>query len=77
MTEKTMFKARLIAHPEAEVTDAKTKKVTKKKNGIFTVGKSYRVFGIFDNGKGFTDFLVVDDEGIFRWVRMDIFRSRG
>ena len=76
MTEKALFKAKLIAHPETEVEDEKTKEKSKQKVGIFTVGKSYRVFAIFDSGQGYTDFLVGDNEGIFRWINMSVFRSK-
>lgn len=76
MTEKALFKAKLIAYPEIEVEDEKTKEKSKQKIGVFTVGKSYRVFSVFDNGKGYTDFLVADNEGVFHWINMSIFRSR-
>ena len=73
--QKTAFKARLIAHPEVDVEDEKTKEKSKQKLGVFTVGKSYRVFAVYDAGKG-TDFLVGDDEGLFLWINMSVFRSR-
>ena len=76
MTEKTNFKARLTAHPEVEVEDEKTKEKSKQPLGVFTVGKSYRIFAVFDNGQGYTDFLCADNEGIFRWINMSIFRSK-
>ena len=76
MTEKALFKAKLIAHPEIEVEDEKTKEKSKQKLGFFTVGKSYRVFAIFDSGQNYTDFLVGDNEGVFYWINMSIFRSK-
>ena len=72
MTEKTNFKARLVAHPELE--DEKTKE--KKQIGNFTIGKHYRVYAVFDDGKGFTDFLVGDNDGLFHWINMAVFRSK-
>jgi len=69
--QKTGFKAKLIACPET--VDEKTKE--KKKLGIFTIGKKYRVYSIFDNGK-FTDFLIADDEGVYYWIKMEVFRSK-
>ena len=75
MIEKALFKARLIAHPEVEVEDEKTKEKSKQSLGVFTVGKSYRVFAVYDDGKG-TDFLVGDDEGVFHWLNISIFRSK-
>lgn len=72
MILQSTFKAKLISHPEVE--DEKTKE--RKQLGKFTVRKHYRVYAIFDNGKGFTDFLVADNEGIFHWLKMGIFRSK-
>ena len=66
------FKAKLIIYPEIE--DKKTKE--KKKVGVFTVGKKYEVYSVFDDGKGFTDFLVSDNEGVFRWLNMGVFRAK-
>ncbi len=66
----THFKVKLIAVPKT--FDEKEKKSFKV--GKFTVGKKYRVYSIFDSGKGFTDFLVADNEGIFRWINTSIFR---
>ena len=76
MTEKAMFKAKLIAYPETEVEDEKTKTKSKQKLGIFTVGKSYRVFSVFDVGRGVTEFLVADNEGVFYWLNMSVFRAK-
>ena len=76
MTEKTSFKAKLIAYPEVEVEDEKTKTKSKRQIGVFTVGKSYRVYAVFDDGKGFTDFLVGDNDGLFHWINMAVFRSK-
>ena len=70
--QKTAFKARLVNHPETE--DEKTKE--KKRIGKFTIDKKYIVCAIYDGGQGFTDFLVADDEGIFHWINMSVFRSR-
>ena len=70
--QKTGFKARLVDHPEAE--DEKTKE--KKRIGKFTLNKKYIVCAIYDGGQGYTDFLVGDDEGLFHWINMSVFRSR-
>ena len=72
MILQSTLKAKLIAHPEVE--DEKTKE--RKKIGKFTVGRKYKVFAIFDSGKGFTDFLVGDNEGFFYWINMSVFRSK-
>ena len=72
MISKAFFKARLIAYPE--ITDEKTKTV--ERIGKFTINRKYKVYDIFDNGQGFTDFLVADDEGIFRWINMSVFRAK-
>ena len=68
---KSLFKAKLIGRPE--VIDDKTKE--SKEIGVFTIGKRYRVYDVFDNGRGFTDFLVADDQGVFYWINMSVFRS--
>ena len=70
--QKTAFKAKLIAYPEAE--DEKTKE--KKRIGKFTIDKKYTVYAVYDGGQGFTDFLCADDEGVYRWINMSVFRSR-
>ena len=70
--QKTAFKARLVDHPEIE--DEKTKE--KKRIGKFTLNKKYIVCAIYDGGQGYTDFLVGDDEGLFHWINMSVFRSR-
>jgi len=72
MISRTFFKARLIALPE--ITDGETKE--KKRLGTFTLNKKYKVYDVFDNGQGFTDFLVADDEDVFHWINMNVFRSR-
>jgi len=72
MIPKQFFKARLIGRPE--ITDDKTKK--KIQFGKFTVGRKYKVYDVFDNGQGYTDFLVADDEGVFCWINMIVFRGR-
>ncbi len=65
-----MFKARLVELPEK--VDGNTKeKVTV---GRFTVGRRYKIYSIYDNGQ-FTDFLVADDAGIFRWINAQSFRA--
>ena len=69
--EKTFFKVRLAEYPEIE--DEKTKE--KKKLGKFTVDKEYKVYAIFGT-ENYTDFLVADDEGRFRWINIDVFRSK-
>lgn len=69
--EKALFGARLAEHPE--IKDEKTKE--KKRIGKFTVGKKYKVYAIFDNGSDFTDFLVADDEAVFHWIGMHVFRA--
>ena len=70
--QKIAFKARLVDHPEAE--DEKTKE--KKRIGKFTIDRKYIVCAIYDGGQGYTDFLVGDDEGLFHWINMSVFRSR-
>jgi hypothetical protein len=64
---ETNFKARLIETP----------KIKNGENSIilgkFTVGKKYRVYSIYSE-KEFTDFLVADDEGVFRWISITSFR---
>ena len=72
MILQSAFKANLVAHPEVE--DEKTKE--KRKIGKFTVGKKYKVYAVFDDGKGFTDFLVADNDGFFFWINMSVFRSK-
>lgn len=72
MILQSTLKAKLIAIPETE--DEQTKQKTKL--GVFTVGKYYRIIAIYDAGKGYTDFLVADDEGIFWWINMSVFRSK-
>lgn len=69
--QTTNFKAKLIAVPKT--FDEKEKRHFEV--GKFTVGKRYRVYSVFDSGKGFTDFFVADDEGVFRWINTSIFRS--
>lgn len=71
-TIQTNFKAKLVAYPELE--DKETKE--RRKIDTFTVGKKYRVYSVFDSGKDFTDFLVADDSGMFRWINMTVFRSK-
>lgn len=72
MILQSALKARLVTYPEVEVEKTKEK----KKIGKFTVGKRYRVISIFDNGQGFTDFLIADDDGFFHWINMSVFRSK-
>ena len=69
---KTPLKVRLINRPEAIDTETKQP----REIGVFTLNKRYRVYDIFDNGQGFTDFLVADDQGIFYWINMSVFRSK-
>jgi hypothetical protein len=66
----TNFKARLIKHPE--IFDKEMPKPIKL--GKFTVGKKYRVYSIYSE-KDFTDFLVADDDGVFRWIKTFVFRK--
>lgn len=70
--ERAFFKARLVAYPEIE--DEKTKE--RIKFGKFTVNRKYKVYDIFDSGQGYTDFLVADDEGFFRWINTSVFRAK-
>lgn len=70
--QKTAFKARLVDHPEIE--DEKTKE--KKRIGKFTLNKKYKVYAVYDGSQGYTDFLCADDEGVYRWINMSVFRSR-
>ena len=67
----TKFKVKLIAMPRYKDKDGKFKEIETVK-----VGKKYRVYSIYDNGQGFTDFLIADDEGIFRWVNISVFRGK-
>lgn len=76
MTEKASFKAKIIALPEIEVENEQTKEKSMRPLGKFTVGKFYRVYAVFDSGLGRTDFLVGDNEGIFHWLNIGIFRSK-
>ena len=68
----SLLKAKLVIYPETE--DEKTRE--RKPLGKFTVGKYYRIIAIYDPGKGFTDFLVADDAGVFYWIKMNAFRSK-
>jgi len=72
LSQKTNFKAVLINYPE--IIDEKTNE--KKKIGVFTIGKKYKVFAVYDDGSGYTDFLVADNDGIFHWLNMSIFRAK-
>lgn len=72
MILNTSFKAKLIIYPE--VVDEKTKE--KKQIGKFTINRKYKIFTVFDNGQGYTDFLVADDKGIFHWINMSIFKAK-
>ena len=65
-----MFKAKLVSLPEN--VDQTTKERTLI--GQFTVGRKYKVYSIYDNGK-FTDFLVADDLKTFRWINVNSFRG--
>lgn len=67
----TNFKARLIKHPE--VFDKEMPKPVKL--GKFTVGRKYRIYSVYSE-KDFTDFLVADDDGIFRWIKTFVFRKQ-
>lgn len=67
---RSFFKAKLIALPKTKDKEKKDAPI-----GKFTVGKKYKVYSVFDTGKGFTDFLVADDSGIFRWINISIFRK--
>ena len=69
--QTTNFKARLTNQPK--IKDEKTQKGIEV--GKFTIGKKYRVYSVFDSGQGFTDFLVADDRGIFRWINISVFRE--
>ncbi|MBA7483472.1 hypothetical protein ES707_18987 [subsurface metagenome] len=65
------FEVKLIELPK--IQNEKTKEWSILKN--FTVKKKYRVYSVFDSGAGFTDFLVADDEGVFRWINTSLFRA--
>ena len=58
------FKARLIEHPMIEG----------KEYGNFTAGKKYRIYSVFTTAD-YTDFLVADNDGIFRWISTAVFRA--
>ena len=72
MITSKSFKAKLVTYPEIE--DKATK--TKTKVGIFTVGQKYEVYAVYDSGEGWTDFLVADNEGVFHWIWMGVFRAK-
>ena len=72
MITSKSFKAKLVTYPE--IPDKTTKE--KKKVGVFTVGKKYRVYAVADFNLGWTDFLVSDNEGVFHWIGMSIFRAK-
>ena len=67
------FKARLIEIPKAK-KDKDSDELVELRS--FTVGKRYRVYGIYDSGNGYTDFLVADNDGLFRWVNLSVFRRK-
>jgi len=41
----------------------------------FTVGKKYRVYSIFDSGKGFSDFLIRNDARFYCWINLSFFKG--
>lgn len=65
------FKAKLILIPN---TKDKELNVVLQKN--LTVGKKYYIHAVFDMGQEFTDFLIADNEGIFRWINASCFRGK-
>ena len=72
MITSKSFKAKLVVYPE--IVNKETKERTKI--GVFTVGQKYEVYAVYDSGAGFTDFLVADNEGVFHWIGMSIFRAK-
>ena len=67
----TKFKARLI-----EIPMIPKEKDSKEliEYGKFTLNKRYRVYSIYSTDE-FTQFLVVDDNGIFTWINTGVFRK--
>lgn len=67
----TNFKAKLILIPRSK-GDKNTAPMLLEN---FTVGKKYRVYSIYDEGEGWTDFLVQDDSGMYCWINITLFKG--
>lgn len=68
----TNFKVRLIEIPKIPKEKGSKELV---ELGKFTLNKQYRIYTIYSS-EVFTDFLVADDNGIFRWINMAVFRAK-
>lgn len=67
----TNFKVRLVAIPKIKKEEGSEEMIDL---GKFTLNKKYRVYSVYSE-KEFTDFLVSDDNGIFTWINMSVFRK--
>lgn len=67
----TNFKAKLISIPKVPKKEGSDEMI---EYGKFTLNKKYRVYSVYSD-RDFTDFLVVDDMGLFLWISMAVFKK--
>ena len=65
------FRVKLIELPKVKKSDKSDELID---FGKFTVGKEYRAYSVYSS-ETITQFLVGDDNGIFRWILTDVFRD--